>query len=262
MEKVLDLIPLPTGPLVIPLLDPSHRLPSDLFLSLVLPTFNEAENIEPMLCRLEPILQKSFPGRFEVIVVDDNSPDKTWEVSLLLMERFPWLRVIRREEEKGLASAVIRGWQASRGNILGVMDADLQHPPEILENLCEQIQTADLTVASRNVEGGGVSEWALKRRSVSKIAHGIGAVLLPEVFRKVSDPLSGFFLARRQALENIPYDPKGYKILIEVLARTSPVRIKEAGYIFQERKIGKSKINAKVCWEYILHLLKLRFRPR
>jgi dolichol-phosphate mannosyltransferase len=167
---------------------------------------------------------------------------------------------MRRTQEKGLSTAVIRGWQIAEGEILGVIDADLQHPPEVLLELWQEMtRGADLALASRHVEGGGVSEWSLARRFLSRGAQMLGLIILPEVLSKVSDPMSGYFMVRREAIANKPLSPVGYKILIEVVARGKFRWIAEAGYVFREREAGESKVTWKQYLEYIQHLLRLRF---
>jgi dolichol-phosphate mannosyltransferase len=176
------------------------------------------------------------------------------------MLSFPQLKVMRRTEEKGLSTAVIRGWQVSQGEVLGVIDGDLQHPPEILIKLWQKItKGADLSVASRHVEGGGVSEWSFRRRLLSRGAQTLGLLILPGVVGRVSDPMSGFFLIRRRCLLNCLLSPLGYKILLEVVGKGKVSQIGEVGYIFQERQEGESKVTRQHYIDYILHLLRLRF---
>jgi dolichol-phosphate mannosyltransferase len=171
--------------------------------------------------------------------------------------------VLRRQDERGLSSAVIRGWQVGRGKILGVIDADLQHPPEILlELLTALTQGADLAVASRHVTGGGVSEWSLIRRVLSRGAQTVGLLLLPGVVGRVSDPMSGYFMVQRRAIAGPMLNPKGYKILLEVLGRGSIDTIAEVGYVFQERLEGASKVTWRQYIDYIHHLLRLRVGGR
>lgn len=233
---------------------------SPVQLSLVIPTYNEASSICSLIRQLCAHLDTILPGSYELIVVDDNSPDYTAKVAQGLQKEFPQLQVICRHHERGLATAVLRGWQAARGEVLGVMDGDLQHPPEIVLKLWPLIQKgADLVVGSRYAPSGGVSHWSLGRRIVSRGAQWIGLVLLPGVFSRVSDPLSGLFLVRRQAIAGIPLNPKGYKLLIEVLARGRVKTIAEVGYIFQERQKGESKIQLQTCLQYLHHLMVLRF---
>lgn len=228
-------------------------------LSIVLPTFNEAANIVAVLEQLMARLD-SIPGlHYEIIVVDDNSPDGTWEKAQQVGEIFPQVQVVRRETERGLSTAVIRGWQASRGRVLGVMDADLQHPPEVTEKLWSEItRGADLAVASRHVEGGGVSDWSLARRIISRCAQLIGLAILPEVTARVSDPMSGYFLISREAIAGRQLNPLGYKILIEVLGRGKVRWISEVPYVFRERVEGSSKVTNRIYLEYFQHLLRIR----
>ena len=113
--------------------------------SLVIPTYNERNNVAKIVAQLTHLLDGFIPGGYELILVDDDSPDKTWQVAQELMETYPQLQVMRRQQERGLSSAVIRGWQVAQGEILGVIDADLQHPPEVLLKLLQStLEGADL----------------------------------------------------------------------------------------------------------------------
>lgn len=260
-SKTTSLLPVPLGPLVISPLPPTANglQKSPLRFSLVIPTYQESQNISELIRRLSLLLDSILPEDYELIVVDDDSPDRTWEIAQSLILEYPQLRVMRRQQERGLSTAVIRGWQVARGEVLGVIDADLQHPPETLLKLWSEIQRgADLAVASRHIEGGGVSEWSLLRRFLSRGAQTLGLVILPEVVGRVSDPMSGFFLVRREAIAGKVMNPLGYKILIEVLGRGNIRWIKEVGYVFQERLEGKSKVTWRQYIDYILHLLRLR----
>lgn len=246
-----------TGELVIPSLP--QNAGAAIQLSIVLPTYNESKNIREMVRRLAALLGQSYGERYEIIVVDDDSPDRTWEVAQNLAPEYPCLKVMRRQGERGLSTAVIRGWQAARGDVLGVIDADLQHPPEVVLGLTQAMtRGADVAVASRHIEGGGVSDWSLMRRIVSRTAQLIGLVVLPGVVSKVSDPMSGCFLIRRSAIEGTVLSPVGYKILIEVLGRGRCRWIDEVPYVFRERIEGESKATRAVYVEYLHHLIRLR----
>lgn len=249
------LLPVPSGVFKVP------EISSSLIkFSLVLPTYNEGENLQEMVSTLTRLLNSRIPGEYELIVVDDDSPDKTWKLALELLPDYPQLRVMRRVGERGLSTAVIRGWQVSRGEFLGVIDADLQHPPEVLLQLYQEMERgAELAVASRHLEGGGVSEWSILRRFLSRGAQMLGLLILPEVVSRVSDPMSGFFVLRRSCIADRLLTPVGYKILIEVVARGKIRWIAETGYIFQERFAGESKVTWKQYVEYIQHLLLLRW---
>ena len=254
----VPLLPVPAGPLLVaPLggLEPSDGV----HLSIVVPTYNEAKNIGEMVRLLTQLLDRAFPNRYEIIVVDDNSPDLTWDLAHRLSIQYPRLRVMRRQGERGLSSAVIRGWQAARGDILAVIDADLQHPPEVTVELSREMERgADLVVATRYVPGGGVSDWSLLRRFISRGAQLIGLVILPGVVGRVTDPMSGYFMVRRSAIQGVELHPLGYKILIEVLGRGRCRWIGEVPYVFRERDHGESKVTRKVYIDYLRHLLRLR----
>ena len=232
-------------------------------LSLIVPTYNEVKNVENIVRILSGLLEEPTGGNYEVIIVDDDSPDGTWKVAQSLLEKYPKLRVMRRQEERGLSTAVIRGWQAAEGEILGVIDGDLQHPPETLLKLLRAIDNgADMAVASRHVEGGGVSNWSLARRILSRGAQMLGLMILPSVLGRVTDPMSGYFMVRRSSVVGKDLNPLGYKILLEVLARGDVGTVAEVGYVFQERLEGESKVTWKLYKDYLLHLAKLRSRGR
>ncbi len=244
------------GPLCV---EPRSEQASPVRLSLVVPTYNEAKNLAELVGRLTALLDGTIGLAYELIVVDDDSPDKTWELARDLTATHPRLRVIRRVGERGLSSAVIRGWQAARGQVLAVIDADLQHPPEVTLALWRDMEGgADLAVASRHTEGGGVSDWGVVRRALSRGAQLLGLLLLPSVVGRVSDPMSGYFMVRRSAIESVPMRPLGYKILIEVLGRGRIRWIAESPYVFRERVEGDSKVTWQLYVEYLRHLVRLR----
>lgn len=251
------LLPAPSGPLVVPEAAPGD---TSVRLSLVVPTRNEAVNLRPLVESLEALLTPALGDSYELIIVDDDSADGTWQVALELARAHPRVRVVRRTTERGLATAVIRGWQVARGEILAVMDADLQHPVETnLALLAEMERGADLAVASRNAEGGGVSDWALRRRILSRGAQLLGLLVLPGVLSKVNDPMSGYFMVRREAVAGVALSPLGYKILIEVLARGRLRWLAEVGYVFREREEGESKVTLGIYLDYLWHLVRLRW---
>jgi dolichol-phosphate mannosyltransferase len=265
-----QLISVPCGPLQIfrsPSIDRCISSDSDtsetfrpIYLSLIIPTYNESGNIVKIVRTLSSILNEVLIIDYELIIVDDNSPDRTWEIAQSLMTEYPQLRVMRRQTERGLSTAIIRGWQAAKGEVLGVIDGDLQHPPEVLLKLLSEIDKgADLAVASRHVEEGGVSDWSIIRRFLSRGAQMLGLVILPRTVSRVSDPMSGYFMIRRSAIVDKIMNPVGYKILIEVLGRGDINQIAEVGYVFQEREEGESKVTWSQYKEYIQHLLRLRF---
>jgi len=229
-----------------------------LKLSVVVPSFNEAENIAALLADIYANLLPALGESFEVIVVDDDSPDQTWQVAAGLTESLPNLRVLRRHSERGLASAVIRGWQAARGEYLGTINADFQHPPQVLARMCALADKADLVVASRYCEDGSVGDWGLYRRMASRAAWLLGRLMVPAIFRRVTDPLSGCYLVRRSAIAGVVFHPAGYKTLIEILASGRVSTIAETGYCFERRRAGESKALPKQYWLYLRHLGRLR----
>lgn len=259
LDPLAELLPVPTGVLIISPQIKTEMGEPPLQLSLVIPTFKESENIATIIAKLTELLETRIPNQYELIVVDDDSPDLTWEVAQSLIPTYPHLRVMRRHQERGLSSAVIRGWQVAQGEILGVIDADLQHPPETLLQLWSEMEKgADLAVASRHVEGGGVSDWSFVRRFLSRGAQVLGLIILPGVIGRVTDPMSGYFMVRRDAIAGHIMSPIGYKILIEVLGRGNIRWIGEVGYVFQERLEGESKVTWKQYVEYLQHLVRLR----
>jgi dolichol-phosphate mannosyltransferase len=252
-----SLVAVPSGALVVPIAaEASDRR---VRLSLVVPTYNEGKNIRELIERLTELLEAPLAGEYELVVVDDDSPDRTWEMAQALTVDFPRVRVMRRVGERGLSSAVIRGWQVARGDVLAVIDADLQHPPEVTLQLWSEIERgADLTVASRHTEGGGVSSWSVIRRLLSRGAQLLGLLILPGVLGRVSDPMSGYFMVRREAIGGRPMSPLGYKILIEVIGRGKIRWIGEVGYVFRERTEGESKVTWRLYVDYLRHLVRLR----
>ena len=227
-------------------------------LSLIIPTYNEHDNVESLLERVYGVLEEAN-STFEVIIVDDDSPDRTWELAQQQTDKYQNLRVIRRVNERGLAQAVITGWQHARGTILAVMDGDLQHPPETLGLLIDALeqQRVDIAVASRHVEGGGVSRWNIIRRAISWTATLAATWILPGTLATVRDPMSGYFVLRRSVIEGRGLNPKGYKILLEVLGRGQYNTVAEIPYTFVERKRGGSKLGPRQYLEFMTHLALL-----
>jgi dolichol-phosphate mannosyltransferase len=225
-------------------------------ISVIIPTYNEAAVIEETL-RCAAAALRSAGEDFELVVVDDASADGTADRVELLAHEFP-ARVLRRPGRLGLATAVLDGWAAARGDVWGVMDADLQHPPETLTALAAAIRDgADLAIGSRYVPGGGTSDWTWVRRLISRVATHMAATVLPLKLAAVGDPMSGIFMVRAAALEAAPLNPVGYKILLEVIAKAHYRHLVEVPYVFQERERGASKLGARQYLEYLRHLARL-----
>jgi len=228
-------------------------------ISVIIPTYNEASVIEETLRRAAAAL-RSAGEEFEIVVVDDASADGTADRVETLAHEIP-ARVLRRPGRLGLATAVLDGWATARGDVWGVMDADLQHPPETLAALAAAIrQGADLAIGSRYVPGGGTSDWTWMRRFISRTATHMAATVLPLKLAAVGDPMSGMFMIRASALRDAHLNPLGYKILLEVIAKGGYKNLVEVPYIFQERERGASKLGARQYLEYLQHLARLAVR--
>jgi dolichol-phosphate mannosyltransferase len=222
---------------------------------LVVPTYNEADNLAAMLESAHAALAGID---HEVIVVDDDSPDRTWEKVEAYAKAHPWASVIRRIGERGLSSAVMRGFAQAQGRILGVMDADRSHDERILPELIAALgEGADLAVGSRRVPGGGATRWPWYRRLTSDIATRLAKGLLGV---PLADPMSGYFVMKREIYESCKdqLNPTGYKILLEIVARSRPLRMKEIPYVFKDRRQGYSKFTPRVIAQYVAMLRRLR----
>ncbi len=232
--------------------------------SIVIPTYNERDNVRILIRKLKETMDKTNLD-YEIIIVDDNSPDGTAEVAertareLSIGDR---VKVIVRKKERGLSSAVLKGFEVSQGDVIVVMDADLQHPPEVIPELVKKIteENCDVVVATRYSRGGGIEEWSSIRKIISKGASILSWIFIPKS-RGLTDPMSGFFALKRSVIEEglsrRLYNPKGFKILLEVIAKSNYEKLCEVPYIFRKRYSGSSKLNQKVMIEYILHLLEL-----
>ncbi|MCJ7523148.1 MAG: glycosyltransferase, partial [Dehalococcoidia bacterium] len=234
-------------------LNPSMNSGQAVELSLIAPTYNEKENIVPLVERVHKALSQY---NYELIIVDDNSPDGTAQLANSLSSKYP-LKVIVRTTERGLASAVVAGFSQAGGQVLGVIDADLQHPPEAIPALLDAIRGgADVAIGSRYVEGGGIEGWSTKREIISIGAKTIARLLLSSV-KGIKDPLAGFFLFRREVIEGAVLTPTGYKILLEVLVKGSASQVVEVPYIFKERERGKSNLTFTEQLNFLKHLSHL-----
>lgn len=225
-------------------------------LGLVIPTLNEEANIGIVLDRLRAGLdQKNI--NYELIVADDNSHDGTGEAVKRHSALDPRIKLVVRNGERGLAGAVLNGWKHTDANLLGVIDADLQHPPELLPKLVELLlQGNDMVVASRYVEGDGTAGWNFLRRWVSRAGTWVTLPLQRREIR-VRDPLSGFFVLRRRCIEGVDLQPQGFKLLLEILVRGKIRSVVEVPYQFGLRQGGASKASFRVGLEYLQLLGRL-----
>lgn len=212
-------------------------------ISIIVPTYNEKENIKKLIPAIQRALSKY---EHELLVVDDNSPDGTAEVAEEMSGEYP-VKVLRRSGKLGLASAVIHGFKHAKGNVLGVIDADLQHPPEYIVDFALAVMNGhDIAVGSRYTRGGKIEGWSMYRSLVSR-----GAIMLSRPLTNVRDPASGYFFIKRKVIENVSFSPIGYKILLEILAKGSYKNVKEIPYTFKTRKYGKSKLDSREYFNYL-----------
>jgi dolichol-phosphate mannosyltransferase len=227
-------------------------------ISIVFPTYNEARSIQEVLRRASAALRKAEEDH-ELIVVDDASPDRTADLAEALANEIP-VRVLRRPGRQGLATAVVDGWSIARGDVLGVMDADLQHPPDVLTRLVSALrnQSVDVAIATRSGPGGGsAADWRWRRRLTSWTARHLAACVLPRTLADLSDPMSGLFLVRARALQGVRLEPTGYKILLEVLGKAHYRELVEVPFVFQARTLGSSKLGMRESTQYLAHLARL-----
>lgn len=226
-------------------------------LSIIIPTYNERENIAPLL----EALSSSLKGLdYKVVFVDDSSPDGTAEVVLSLKNMYP-VELIVRQRKLGLGSAVLEGISRTDSPYIIVMDADLQHDPKLVSLIVERlIAGCDIVVASRKIRGGAIVGWSPARRLISEAATWLAHMLVPDS-RRVCDPLSGFFGFRREVVLGVRFEPKGFKLLLEMLAKARYKKVCEVPLIFRGRKSGKSKLNLKEYLLFVQLLLDLaRYR--
>jgi dolichol-phosphate mannosyltransferase len=222
-------------------------------LALVVPTLNEAGNIETVLQRVQSALE-SLSFLYEVIVVDDGSTDGTPDLVRARSASDSRIRLISRLDQRGLAGAIVHGWRHSGASLLGVIDADLQHPPELLPELLEAIgKGCDIAIASRYAGKNGVQGWNPVRAAISRVGT-LAALPLQRRELRIEDPMSGFFIVRREAIEGLSFESKGFKLLLEILVRARVGSAREIPFHFGVRRAGKSKAGAAVAFRY-LHLL-------
>lgn len=225
-------------------------------LTVVTPTYNEAENLPLLIERIHDALG-SVPH--EIVVADDNSPDGTWRVAEGIARVDPSVVVLRRFHDHGLSAAVLDGMSVARGSHLAVIDADLQHDPAILPGMLSVLQCgdADVVVGSRESEGGGYGDWSVQRRFVSWVA-----TMIARVFLRVptDDPMSGYFMLTRRSYEATAADinPLGFKILLEFIGRNRDLRVTDLGYTFANRIHGETKLKPSVIRSYLLAVAELR----
>jgi dolichol-phosphate mannosyltransferase len=235
-------------------------------LALVVPTLNERDNVAPLV----ELVAAALAGvDWELIFVDDDSADDTAAAVRALAQRDPRIRCLQRIGRRGLSSACIEGALASAAPYVAVMDADLQHDERLLPRMLETLrrETVDLVVGSRYVAGGGVGDWDRRRAGISNLATRLSRIVCKT---EIADPMSGFFMFRRDIFEGAvrKLSGQGFKILLDLLASSPvPVRVKELPFEFRPRRFGASKLDTLVAWEFgmliadklVGHLVPVRF---
>jgi len=227
---------------------------NELTLAVVIPTFNEVGNIATLVQKLEAVLSGLS---WEVIFVDDDSPDGTTQQIQLLAQTHPNIRCIRRVGRRGLSSACVEGMLSTHARYIAVMDADLQHDesklPDMLQALVQE--GYDLSVGSRYIEGGSVGDWQADRQQASWVATWLSQRVLG---LSVSDPMSGFFMLKREVLEGAVYNLSnmGFKILVDLIVSSpKPLKIIEIPFEFGQRTVGESKLDNRVAWDFLMLLV-------
>ncbi len=225
-------------------------------LTLVVPTYNEGENAVLLVSALCREMEKSGRPDYEILFVDDST-DGTPLLLEALSRDNPVVRFVHRSGERGLGTAIVRGFAEARGSVIAVMDGDLQHPPSLIPAMMEEIERgADLVLPSRFLPGGSDGGLTLPRKIVSLVARMLARVLLSRV-RPSSDPTGGVFMLRREVVDGLRFDAGSWKILIEVLVRGCYGRVVEIPYRFRARDLGTSKMSARAQADYLFHILRL-----
>jgi len=230
-------------------------------LSILVPTRNEADNVAPLLQRLERCLDGSGE-RTEVVFIDDSDDDTPDQVRRAAASSSLAVRLVARapgERAGGLGGAVIAGAREASGEWVCVMDGDLQHPPELVPVLLERAQSqgADLVLASRLAPGGSVGKMSAGRAAISRTLAWTTMRLFPEALTGVTDPMTGFFVVRRGALRLEQLRPDGFKILLEILVRTPGLRVAEIPFRFENRVAGRSKAGVAEMARLLRTLVRL-----
>jgi len=235
-------------------------------LSVIVPTFNERDNVAEIVQRLEASLSGNA---WEVIFVDDDSPDGTAARAREIARTDPRVRCLQRIGRRGLSSACVEGMLASSAPYLAVMDADCQHDETVLPRMLEILKAGDtdVVVGSRYIEGGGIGSWTASRAKMSRFATRLGRSVMKQ---DLSDPMSGFFALRRSVLELAVRDLSniGFKILLDLVASCpGTLRLKETPYTFRNRHAGESKLDSQAMWGFVMlltdkligHIVPVRF---
>ena len=226
-------------------------------ISIVVPTYREVENVRELYSRLNSVLGTQS---WELIFVDDDSPDGTADLVRALSAQDPRVRCLQRLGRRGLSTAVVEGALSSSAQVIAVMDADLQHDETVLPAMLNELQANDLdiVVGSRYISGGSTGDWAESRKTISRIAGRLARGLVPTTLR---DPMSGFFVVKATTFRDAARQLSGYgyKILLDLFVSAGrPLRFAEVAYTFKPRVHGQSKLDSLVAWEYLMLLVDKR----
>jgi dolichol-phosphate mannosyltransferase len=218
-------------------------------LALAIPTLCEAGNLSALLDRVRGALDP-LNVDYEILIVDDDSCDGTAEIVSTIAQQDPRIRLLVRKGQRGLSGAILHGWDNTDASIVGVMDADFQHPPELLPELTAAIASGcDLVIGSRYTPGGGLGDWNVFRKLLS--AAAVWATWpIQRLGLRAKDPMSGFFFVRRDCLTGIAFQQAGFKLLLEILVRARISSIREVPFAFGQRYRGASKANMRVALDY------------
>lgn len=225
--------------------DPYNEAGYDL--TVLIPTFQEKDNIGKMISQIEEVLwSSSIHG--EILTVDDQSSDGTIESVRRLQDTYSNIKLIVRSHDHGLSQSVTEGFSAAGSDLILVMDADFSHPPHLIPEFFLAAQKgSDIVIGSRYRKGGSIGHWPLKRRIISLGAIVLGRILIPPI----SDPVSGFFLVRTPVVRDAKLKPRGYKILLEILGKGTWDTFAEIPFVFQDREKGNSKLNRSIILDYV-----------
>ena len=222
-------------------------------LTVIIPTFNEEANIRNIVMAVDAVFHEhSLHG--QILIVDDNSSDRTISIVHELMRTKENVQILIRENDHGLSQSVADGFSHAASEVFVVIDADFSHPPVLIPRMLEEIRKGhDIVIGSRYMEGGGIRKWPLKRRVISLMATFLGRLLFPDI----TDPVSGFFAVRKEVVDKAPLKPRGYKILLEVLGKGTWEKDVEIPFEFVDREAGASKLKLGTVIDYARQVLDI-----
>ncbi len=240
-----------------------HHAPTPVEISIIVPTLNEVDNIDPLVDRVtQAMAQRCSDRHWELVFVDDDSTDGTWQRAEARSKADDRIRVVRRINRRGLSSAVLSGMAMAKGEVLVVMDADLQHDERRIPELVDGVEAgADVCIGSREADNGSYGDFATRRLYASRLAASLAR---RAVGVAATDPMSGFFAVSRSRYRQVSgrINPRGFKILLEFLARGPKPSVQEVGYVFGPRLHGSTKLSSRVVGAYLIGLGELAIAAR